>query len=215
MIRIFFLSFFFLAHLSLKRLRKEHRRPDAENKKKKFPPPPAYHFQKQLQKHALVFPGADSTVIHQSQRITGSEECKAHLFVGMDSYMTVVALMFIGLVVWLAAHIRFVERLVERYPRVATAGLFTHEPPREELLKQTMILRFFGQDAAGRQVSDNQISLPDPGYGGTSILVTSCAFSLLHADNNSTRKSGALTPSTAFDLDDLQKRLANRGITWT
>lgn len=91
--------------------------------------------------YCLLFPGADPTIVRNSQverkERFGVEPVEIGLYFSTKSLLVLVVVMWIGLVIFLASRIRAFEALLRRAPRLFTFGLFAEEPDPASLKHKT------------------------------------------------------------------------------
>jgi len=186
---------------------------------------------------ALPFPGADASVVRNSQALlTGRglarppttkptplqvsvPQYAAYFTVGSCVWVLVCAV--VGTVLgWLAKYKRG-RAWLKRYPRFFSFGAFSHEGPTEvQILTTSFQMDFFGtgyrnvEELEDKRPPDKivhtRVSGPEPGYAATPIFVVQSALTLLQ--ERASLPCGVLTPAAAFVGSTLIERLVAAGI---
>lgn len=81
--------------------------------------------------------GADPTIVRNSQierkALHGVNPVPISLYFSMDSVIVLAAIIWIGLLIFLASKISLIERLLRAAPRLLTFGVFQDQPDPESL----------------------------------------------------------------------------------
>jgi len=194
----------------LRALRKKSQRPRL-TLDKPYKPKTMY-YEKRVGAYALVFSGADSTILRHSQierkEASGRKPVQIGLWMTSKSLIVFMVIIWVGLVIYLASRFPVIESLVRKYPSYATLGIFG-DPSVEQLKTKSCQWEFF-YSSDGNNKRQALMRLPDPGYAGTSIIVAACAVQLL--ENRKSIPSGCITSASAFGSTKLLERLLERGI---
>jgi hypothetical protein len=87
--------------------------------------------------YCIQFPGADPTICRNSQierkALSGINPIPIGLYFSANSILVFLALIWIGIVIFLASRFSFFERILRSYPGFLTFGVFSNEPAPESL----------------------------------------------------------------------------------
>eukprot|EP01112_Ceratiomyxa_fruticulosa_P002861 TRINITY_DN1313_c0_g2_i1.p1 TRINITY_DN1313_c0_g2~~TRINITY_DN1313_c0_g2_i1.p1 ORF type:complete len:443 (+),score=70.19 TRINITY_DN1313_c0_g2_i1:307-1635(+) len=200
-------------------------------------PRPMYK-ERLLNKWALLFPGADSSVVRLSQQqlaINGHKGLQPHYAISFTVPSFLYALMFIffGALWKIMCKFSLTKKLLLRYPSFFSFGAFTNTGPSVKQLEATNVtVDFFAQGFDEKNLpnlnNNNQANLPkpnkklhtqiahgEPGYRATPQFVVQSALTLVN-DLKNERKipNGVLTPAAAFVNTDLVPRLQDEGVVY-
>lgn len=165
-------------------------------------------------RYCMLFPGADPTICRHSQIERLNQRPKPvdiALFFAFPSLVVYVAMMWVGLLITLAARFPWVENIVRRFPGLCTLGVFSASPDPASFASKFAQWDFF-ITTESREKRRAVWRMPDPAYGGTSRLVVACAVQLLK--NKGKLCPGVVTPATAFAETDVLQMLRKRDITF-
>lgn len=212
--------------------------------------PVTYHFKKPIRslpfQHnslggawAMVFPGADASVVRQSQRLLFNKQSPAAADIssynngvipGHSAYFMVSSLLYVVLIACFGVMFKvltmtsFGKKLLLQYPGFFTMGYFSHEGPTEQQMRETsftMHLIGKGETANGAKVFLHATCTgPEPGYVATPIVLVESALMLLvpSADGKKVLvpTGGVFPPAAAFFgvREDLYANLKARGVSF-
>ncbi|RHY92102.1 hypothetical protein DYB37_003765 [Aphanomyces astaci] len=184
-------------------------------------------YDRRVQKYVVKFPGADASIVRNSQRHLvstkdGAIPCRFAIYATFESVWTLVYLVVGGLFLFSLGSFKAGRALLIQYPQVFTFGFFNHAGPTEEELATTSFtFQFYAKgytniQSAGTASPDWQVVTtvhgPEPGYIATSRMVTRCAKVLL---DGHVVPRGVLTTASAFGGTPLISELQQAGITFT
>ncbi|KAF0683473.1 Aste57867_24507 [Aphanomyces stellatus] len=180
-------------------------------------------FDSREQSYFVKFPGADASIVRNSQRFVSQNSTIAPVrfavYVGLKSAFSFFYLFLAGVFLMSLGKFQWGRDLLIKYPHIFTFGLFTHEGPTEEEMSQSKFsFRFYGKGyknlRAGKPDWEvvTRVDGPDPGYVATSRMVTQCAKIIL--DGN-VKVRGVVTTASAFRDTPLIEELHKNGITFT
>lgn len=213
----------------LRKLRKEMNQKPLPVVGRKLPKRGAVFYSKDSSRWAFPFPGSDASVVRRSQRYLHEElgespvQYAAYATVpGFGSLLlTIVAGFFFGVL----AKFRFGRSLLEKYPRLFSLGVFSHEGPSEAQMKGTSFkMTLFAQGySQGRDPQSEKpdvrmttrVSGPEPGYVSTSMLLVQAGLTILKEHNALPTRGGVYTPAAAFGRTSLVERLCECGVAFS
>uniref|UniRef100_A0A8C4N787 Saccharopine dehydrogenase-like oxidoreductase n=1 Tax=Eptatretus burgeri TaxID=7764 RepID=A0A8C4N787_EPTBU len=183
-------------------------------------------YSKDVERWAFPFPGSDASVVRRTQRFMHENlervplQYTAYATIGSVGYLLLAILM--GIIFGLMARFSFGRKLLEKYPKLFSFGIFSHEGPTEKQMQGTSFsMTFFGegfsqtqdmkQDKPEQKIT-TQVRGPDPGYVATSILMVQSGLTLLQERSALPPKGGVYTPGIAFGGTSLIKRLIKHGM---
>lgn len=131
--------------------------------------------------------------------------------------------MAFGTVFGLLTKFELGRRLLLRFPRLFSYGVFSRAGPTEAQIKGTWFEYLHvahgyrqGQPESPGQEPDEHRALlvrgPEPGYVACSIFVTQAAYVILEDEDKLAGRAGVLTPGTLLQGTDYVERLRSRGI---
>ena len=191
-------------------------------------------YQPSLHKHCLVLPSADASIVRNTQT-----QLTTRGYTGVLPYFTesitlpqrwwVWALMLWGVFLTVMTWAKWTQKLLLRWPRLFSAGMFSEEGPTQAQLDSTSLT--FDLFASGYRHApplDGSSALPapdvhlhvqlkmkEPGYVATPIFVVQSALAVLEAaDGKQTMPVGVLTPGSAFKESELVARLEKEGLSF-
>jgi hypothetical protein len=208
---------------------------------------PMFFYEPIEKKYAMTFMGADASVVRSSQRtlrergeyVATAPQYSAFVYVPSVFYLA--AILVLGLLLQTLAGYPRGRALLLRYPRLFTAGMFSHEGPSKEQLKNTSFkMTLYGTgfsgpggsgDTTGSTLAFNSsrkyssepganqkkvvkvvVEGPEPGYVATPILLAALAQCALE-ERADMPPGGVLTPASAFhNSDTIFTRLSDAGI---
>jgi len=180
----------------------------------------------------LPFPGSDRSVVMRSQRHFFDTEKKRPIqmtaYVQCSSLFGAILMVMAAAVFGLMASFGLGRRLLERYPKLFSFGVFSHEgPSRQELDATRFSLTLVGNGWAEKlaepcDVHDDppnkrlavRVSGPEAGYVATPIFMVASALVMLRESDKLPGTGGVYPPGAAFAKTTLIERLTKRGITF-
>lgn len=184
-------------------------------------------FHKDLGKWCLPFMGADASVVRRTQRLNYEQRKISPIQFGayftISSFWALILFFIFGSIFQLLARYAFGRKLLLKYPRFFSYGIFSHEgPTRQQLNSTSFSMTFYAQGYSSKAVLDakqkpdkrvvTQVSGPEPGYIATPIFVVQSAIVLLNDRDKIPYKGGVLTPASAFGETSLISRLQQHGV---
>ena len=191
--------------------------------------PSPVRYDERLRKWVLLFPGADSAIVRNTQTQMAVRGYTAVLpyfsaFFTMPSIFHVALMFMFGLLLQVLSLSSYTRRLMLDYPRLFSFGMFSHDGPSQQQMEDTSLTFDFFASGYPTATSDpslplqpllhTQVHMPEPGYVATPILAVQAALTILDDRAAATRKLpiGVLTPGAAFRQTDLVSRLTGAGI---
>ena len=115
------------------------------------------------------------------------------------------------------------RRLLLRFPRLFSYGVFSRAGPTEAQIRGTWfeylhVAHGYGRgrpESPGQEPDEHRALLvrgPEPGYVACSIFVTQAAYVILEEEDKLAGRAGVLTPGTLLQGTDYVERLRSRGI---
>ncbi|RHY50100.1 hypothetical protein DYB30_010893 [Aphanomyces astaci] len=159
-------------------------------------------YDRRVQKYVVKFPGADASIVRNSQRHLvstkdGAIPCRFAIYATFESVWTLVYLVVGGLFLFSLGSFKAGRALLIQYPQFYAKG-------------------YTNIQSAGTASPDWQVVTtvhgPEPGYIATSRMVTRCAKVLL---DGHVVPRGVLTTASAFGGTPLISELQQAGITFT
>jgi len=187
-------------------------------------------FEKSVGKWIVPFKGADPSVVRRTQLYESSVHNKTPIQYGvyltLVSFLQLIGLIIFGINIFLFTRFQLGIKLLQRFPRIFSFGIFSKEgPSREDVSKTGFSVIFHGRgysvdDESGEPKKplhgppdvrmDMKFVGPDLGYVFTSMSVVACARTLM--DDVLVNAGGVLTPGSAFKGSKLIERLMERGV---
>jgi len=175
-------------------------------------------FSKVANRWAMLFPTPDMSVSQRTQLFNFVENKEQP--VRLTTYMTFksipeMIIMALGVAfIFLMASFRFGQRLLLDYPEVFSAGRFSKEGPKREIvLKRTFQQFYEAQTASGARLIA-KVSGPDMGYMTCSACSLEAALVILKEQDKMPQSGGVYTPGSAFAKTTLRKRLERHGLMY-
>lgn len=189
-------------------------------------------FSEEMRAWSLPFPGSDASVVRRTQRIcveqgalpsAPHDASPAVLPISYAAYFTLPSLYsamlmaVYGTVFSLLARFAWGRKLLLAFPRFFTRGLFSHEGPTPQQLRDTTFaMHFFVRGYWARTAAtllqqphapappEHEVSAvvrvmgPEPGYVATSDMLVTCARTLLEERTALAVPPGVYTPGAVF-----------------
>lgn len=178
-------------------------------------------YEPRLNKYAIRFPGADASIVRRSQvehtkRHPDQKAIRFSVYLVNNSCLYTILMacwgVFLQLMIWIP--FEYGKQFLLDYPRLCTAGTFSHEGPSQQVLDaSTFSTTFFGQGMSSNQELvrvQTKVSGPEAGYVATPIMINECAFRVLEHDLNCAQ--GVITTASAFRGTKLIPELNRRGL---
>ncbi|CAB3993569.1 saccharopine dehydrogenase-like oxidoreductase [Paramuricea clavata] len=186
-------------------------------------------FGKEVDKWSLPFLGADPSVVRRTQRYRNDELQKPPIqyaaYFTMPSIIYVAMFLVFGLLFMLLASFQYGRKLLEKYPKIFSFGLFSHEGPTKEQMDSTgftmtFYAKGFSKDYEGEINSDSKMDKkiitrivgPELAYVTTPICMVQAALVILNERESMPESGGVLTPGAAFAETTLIERLDKAGV---
>lgn len=188
-------------------------------------------YERKLGRYAVPFPGADASIVKNSQKYLTTklnnqvQPVQFSVYYTTPSVFMLIALAIFGIVLKIMTMFEFTTKLLLKYPRIFTANVFSHEgPSQDDMKKATFSFTFFSkgykmdnnhQVQVSNQSKPNwevitSVSGPEPGYVATPIMLLESTYVVLR--NEVQDKSGVLTTASAFRDTNLIQNLQTKGI---
>ncbi|XP_028391984.1 saccharopine dehydrogenase-like oxidoreductase [Dendronephthya gigantea] len=184
---------------------------------------------KEVDKWSLPFLGADPSVVRRTQRYRHDELKKPPVqysaYFTLPSIIYVAMLMVFGFIFMLLASFDYGRKVLEKYPKIFSFGIFSHEgPTKEERDGTSFSMTFYGKgfskDYEGEISPESKmdkkivtrIIAPEPGYVATPICMVQAAIVILSERETMPESGGVLTPGAAFADTTLIERLDKAGV---
>jgi len=183
----------------------------------------------------LPFMGADKPVAQRTQyfnyNVRGWKPVQLQTYIKFSSLPNAVGMLLWGIFFGITASFACGRRLLEKYPKIFTMGLFSHEGPTREQMEGSQFTTYlFGRGWLGKKNLKPEeepaeppkdkivckVIGPDPGYLATSTFLVACAMTLAEESSALPPGGGVMTPGAAFaNTQKLIERLQSRGITFS
>ncbi|CAL4152147.1 unnamed protein product, partial [Meganyctiphanes norvegica] len=188
----------------------------------------AIHHNKLVNLWGVAFP-LDEPVVLRTQRYKyetlGKHPIQFKGYIAAKRKLAAQSVLFgMGYIALLASN-RWTRSVLLKYPEIMTRGAFKSTGGDRDALRNmtfTSTLVGKGWENVALQSSDHpaapdkdivvEVSGPDPGYAATSLMLVSCAMTLLREKSSCTEKGGVLTPGVAFMNTNILERLQERGM---
>ena len=184
---------------------------------------------KEVDKWSLPFPGADPSVVRRTQRYRNDVLKKPPI--QYSAYFTIPSIIYVamflmfGFIFMLLASFEYGRKLLEKYPKIFSFGLFSHEgPTREQMDGTSFHMTFYGKgfskdyqgDITAESKMDKKIVTrvvgPELAYIATPICMVQAALVILNERESMPESGGVLTPGAAFAETKLIERLDKAGV---
>ncbi|CAK4072667.1 unnamed protein product [Aphanomyces euteiches] len=177
-----------------------------------------FGYDSRLGKAYFRFMGADMHLVGLS-----NPRVETVVYYYMNNLLFVVAFAIFGLLLATFGQFEYGRQLMIRYPRLFTAGAFSHEGPSPSQLNAGSFTThcfakgFQDKTKAGEGTPhDWQVQVrvdgPEPGYVATPILMVEAALCIWRGE---VKARGVLSPGAAFRGTSLIKALETQGIAFT
>lgn len=179
-------------------------------------------FDQRVGRWRVVFPGADASVVKRSfdtqASLTSCPRPRYYAYYAVSSTLWMILGLFLGLVFQILVRSSLGRKILLRYPRLFTFGVFSRQGPSEAQIAGTSFtMQFFGTgqmdtgEHIGKQLS---VAGPEPGYVATPICIVQACFVLLE-ERELLPAGGVLTPAVALGNSSFTDRLNKCGITFS
>jgi len=177
--------------------------------------------------------GADKPVAQRTQyynyHMRDWKPVQVQTYIKFPSILTALATLIWGIFFGIMAQFDCGRKLLEKYPNLLSFGLFSHEGPTKEQIKDTSFTtHIFGRGWLGKKdlkpeedpeepPTDTitcKVEGPEPGYIATSACLVAAARTILEETAALPAGGGVFTPGAAFGkTKHLIEHLESRGIT--
>ncbi|XP_077998254.1 saccharopine dehydrogenase-like oxidoreductase [Glandiceps talaboti] len=213
---------------NLRKIRKQLNPQPLPRLEPKLPKRGALFFNPDVGKYCLPFLGADASVVRRTQRFQYENEEKRPLQFG--AYFTVASLLYlipmmvVGLMFGVLAKFKFGRTLLEKFPKLFSVGMVTHEgPTREQMATTSFTMTFFGEGFSKKDenMTTNDMKMvtkvagPEPGYVATPIAIVQAGLTLLSEQEALPDSGGVYSPGAAFANTKLIENLDKHGMKFT
>ncbi|XP_038071676.1 saccharopine dehydrogenase-like oxidoreductase [Patiria miniata] len=189
----------------------------------------AVFYSEKTKKWCTVFPGSDASVVRRSQRFLYENNDERPVQYGayaeIGGFFALMMVLFFGIIFSFLAKFNFGRKLLEKYPRLFTGGLFSHEgPTREQMDASTFsfVLNAEGFSAgADEEQTTHDVSMvtkvtgPEPGYVATPIVMVQAGLVVLKEKDDMPASGGVFSPAAAFSRTSLIERLDKHGVKFS
>ncbi|XP_055373745.1 saccharopine dehydrogenase-like oxidoreductase [Condylostylus longicornis] len=171
-----------------------------------------------INSYCLPFPGSDRSVVMRSQRIMYENEKKRPIqmkaYVGFRSLIVTLGVAVFAAIFGILTRFSFGRNLLLKYPKIFSAGMFSHEGPSEEKTEKTRFsMTFYGEgwpkEEKLAEPTDQYKTTPsktiitkvtgkNPGYGATCVALLVSAVTVLKENDKMPGNGGVLPPGAAF-----------------
>lgn len=189
--------------------------------------PRAIGFDKRAGKYFVRFPGADASIVRNSQKALVTNKSSSvtpvrfAVYFNVGSIIELLGLILFGIVLTVFSAFSYGKKLLLNYPGIFTLGGFTHEgPSREEMKQSTFSFTFYAKGYRNRPEDATQeepdmevvtrVSGPEAGYVATPIMFVASALCVLKKEVSAS--GGVLTTAGAFRDTSLISLLQAEGI---
>lgn len=200
-------------------------------------------YEPRLKSWCLPFPGADPSVVRRSQLYLSEEDKTEGGYCGevpptqyaayftLPSFYSLMLFFAFGFIFKILAGSSLGRKLLLRFPKLFTNGLFSHEGPSQRQLEETsfsMTLFTSGyntleevKSSPAKPTKQLVVSVkgPEPGYVGTPAMFVQCYKTFVEevlpaaSKSSSIRaRGGVLTPAVTFAGTTLASRLQKNGL---
>jgi len=168
---------------------------------------------------AVPFPGSDKSVVQRTQYFNYTQLKKKPIrfqpYFQMSSFMSVVKLIFFGLLFSLFTKFKLGIQCLLKFPGLFSGGMITKDSPARADCEKVSFKMTFVTHTEDKQKSIHEFTGVDPGYGGTSKMFIACAIMLLTENERLPVKGGVLTPAAAFGRTTLMNYLKKEGFLFS
>ncbi|KAF9897705.1 hypothetical protein BX616_005122, partial [Lobosporangium transversale] len=199
------------------------------------------HWVHKVAAYTIPFFFADPSVVRLSQQLVlqdkdlksvQSPPVQFAAYICIPTFKALAITIFASTVFGLLAPYEFGRKILMKYPRLFTMGVFSHEGPSTQQLAETSFSETFFAQGFSKELRDKypktpealrqvepdvsiitNVSGPEPGYIATpKMAVQACYTILLEKD---LIPNGVLTPAVAFAKTKLIDRLQEQGIMFS
>lgn len=182
----------------------------------------------------LPFMGADKPVAQRTNYlnylIRDWKPIQVQTYIKFSSIVHALGMLVWGILFGIMASFQFGRDLLEKYPNIFSFGIFSHEgPTREQIKDVTFTTQVFGRGWLGKKLKPEEdpaeppmdkivckVEGPDPGYIATSACLVASAMTILDETSSLPAGGGVLTPGVAFaNSKGFIKKLETRGFKFT
>ncbi|KAF9583376.1 hypothetical protein BGW38_009627 [Lunasporangiospora selenospora] len=224
---------------NLRRMRKEANRPQIPRIGPTLRSNPKPHWVERVQAYTIPFFFADPSVIRLSQQmVIQDKDLTANLAptapvrrpIQFDAYICIPSFKYLAMMIAAStvfgalAKYEFGRRLLLKYPKFFTLGLFSHEGPTDQQLaetsfSETFFAKGYSKELQAQYESEAELKNVEPDvsivtrYVATPKLVVQACYTLLLQRDQVPK--GVLTPAVAFANTKLLERVQEQGIVFT
>ncbi|XP_070580714.1 saccharopine dehydrogenase-like oxidoreductase [Ptychodera flava] len=185
-------------------------------------------FSPDVNKWCVPFLGADASVVRRSQKFHYEKETQRPIqfgaYVTVAGLLSLISLFVFGSIFGMLAKFKFGRTLLEKYPKLFTLGLVSHEgPSREQMEDVSFSMTFYGEGFSkkGENTEKHDMKMvtkvtgPEPGYVTTPIAMVQAAKILLSEQSLLPNSGGVYSPGAAYAKTTLIEKLVEHGIKFT
>ncbi|XP_046967372.1 saccharopine dehydrogenase-like oxidoreductase [Vanessa cardui] len=182
---------------------------------------------KNLNKWCLPFPGADSFVVHRTQRHLLATDNKRPVqyqpYITFPSIFSAIGTIIGCILLFILSKIPCTRWLLLKHPRFCSFGLVTYSDPNEGVMdgscfQYEMLGSGWDEGTDVKTTPDKRIvarvsvSGVDPAYVGTAVAIIFSAITIIKEEEKLLPTRGVMTPGVAFRKTSLLKKLQENNI---
>ncbi|XP_026498359.2 saccharopine dehydrogenase-like oxidoreductase [Vanessa tameamea] len=182
---------------------------------------------KNLNKWCLPFPGADSFVVHRTQRHLLATDNKRPVqykpYITFPSIFSAIGTIIGCMLLFILSKMPCTRRLLLKHPKFCSFGLVTYGDPKEGMMdgfcfQYEMLGRGWDEGTDVRTTPDKRlvarvsVSGVDPAYVGTAVAVIFSAITIIKEKEKLPPTSGVMTAGVAFRKTSILKKLQENNI---
>ncbi|XP_064623760.1 saccharopine dehydrogenase-like oxidoreductase [Lineus longissimus] len=184
---------------------------------------------KDVNGYCVPFPGSDRSVVQRTERYIHEQKntrpVQFQAYYRAGNLLATLGLSVFGIIFGLLASFSFGRTLLEKFPRLFSAGKFSHEgPSRKQIADCTFWMLMIGEGWQKKMTPEEQhkdqpdkkvrvkISGPEAGYVTTPRCMVAAALCLVEEPDKLPAGGGVYTPGAAFADTQLMDRLQKRDI---
>ncbi|EDO47318.1 predicted protein [Nematostella vectensis] len=196
----------------------------------KLPKRSFVHYSEAVKRWCIPFLGSDPSIVRRSIRhkaeVLSQKPVQFSAYMICPSFLAVMLLMFFGAIFAMLCRFHWGRKLLEKYPKVFSLGLFSHEGPTKEQMEQASFSLLMYGSGYGKKTADLdplppkpdseivvKVNGPEAGYVATPVCIVQAAMTVL--EDKLPNRGGVLTTAAAFHGTSLINRLNANGVKYS
>lgn len=206
--------------------------PLPRNKHRMIQRSPVFH-SKDVGKWCVPFLGADKAIVYRSNRHNFEQKKERTVqfqpYMCLQSFFHLIVMIMVGMILTIFTRFSLGIRLLTKYPRIMSFGLFSDVGPNRKQMEGTSFTMTFIGQGFGTKITDlekdhedlpdkkivTEVVGPEPAYVATPICMVQAAYVLLKEKDKLPKGGGVYTPGAAFADTKLLARLQQHNLKFS